>query len=665
MYSKTSALGAKKILISIMLISSILLTSCWVEEVIEKKNYQTYEVKTWSLSSSDSILSTIEWLNTTSLSFKAPGKVAQIYVKSGDKVKSGDILATLGNEEWNITYAGLLNIMWSIDSMWYDTNKIKEALDSLYNQRLNLLNDSYSKSIIATGMAQKDLELAKKTAVDSNSMFSGSILSTTQKITQAKNALKMAQNNLNNSKKLLENEKENIEKNSLNALSNAYIIARNSLDFTDELLWVTDMNRNKNDSYEIYLGAKNTSLKTKAENTFRLFNSKYNDTYNYYQTNISWKTNISEEKISLALQKALDTLENLRILLHDTKDVLDNSISSSSFDENTLNWMKSQISTLIANLEQAILSPSSLWMVWVKWSIEALNSFWKNYDLKMKQLEDALDIAGQDVEMAKTGLDISKSDISKNKEALATNVKIKEDQLNLARIWEQEVLKNIELVKNEKTSKLAELDAKWSEINSKKSETSMNTSLAANSIESGIIRAPFDWIITSKLMDIWTTVWAGTPIIWISSLDKKIIKTYIDNSKYNLKIWGKIKVRNSKDLKEYEAIITHLDSTQDLNNKKNYIEIEINSPDLNIWDRVTILLKEEKDSKILTIIPTNAIIYKYSQPGVYIIDNNIAKFKLIEITGSDETFSSVNWLKIWEKIITEWKDNILDGEVLD
>jgi len=101
---------------------------------------------------------------------------------------------------------------------------------------LNLLNDSYSKSIIATGMAQKDLELAKKTAVDSNSMFSGSILSTTQKITQAKNALKMAQNNLNNSKKLLENEKENIEKNSLNALSNAYIIARNSLDFTDELL---------------------------------------------------------------------------------------------------------------------------------------------------------------------------------------------------------------------------------------------------------------------------------------------------------------------------------------------------------------------------------------------------------------------------------------------
>ncbi|HBY75028.1 TPA: hypothetical protein DEG21_04095 [Patescibacteria group bacterium] len=149
------------------------------------------------------------------------------------------------------------------------------------------MQDSYSKSLIATQMAQKDLDLAKKTLIDSNSMFSGSILSTNQKIVQAQNALKMAQNNLNNSKKLLENEKENIEKNSLNALSNAYIIARNSLDYTDELLGVTDMSRNKNDSYEMYLGAKNTSLKTKAENTFREFSTKYNDTYNYYQTNIS------------------------------------------------------------------------------------------------------------------------------------------------------------------------------------------------------------------------------------------------------------------------------------------------------------------------------------------------------------------------------------------
>ncbi|MCK9272812.1 HlyD family efflux transporter periplasmic adaptor subunit [Candidatus Gracilibacteria bacterium] len=655
----------RKTLISILLISGILLTSCGTQEVVEKKNYQTYDVKTGNLSTSDSILSIIEGQNTTSLSFKAPGKIAQIYVKTGDKVKTGDILATLGNEEGNITYAGLLNIMSSIDSMGYDTNNIKEAINSLYDQRLNLLQDSYSKSLIATQMAQKDLDLAKNTLADSNSIFSGSILSTNQKIQQAKNALKMSQNNLDNSKKLLDNEKENIVKNALNSLSNAYIIARNSLDYTDEILGVTDMNKYKNDSYEVYLGAKNSQTKTIVENTFREFKSKYDETHAYYEQNIIGKKNIDKEILIITLKKALDTLENLRNLLHDTKDVLDNSITSSSFNENALNGIKGQISTLISNLEQAILSPSALGMVGVKGSIEAIDSFDKNYNLKMKQLEDAVDIAAQDVEMAKTGLDISKSDISKNKQALETNVKIKEDSLNLARIGEQEVLKNIELVKNEKTSKLAEINAKTSEIDSKKSENSMNANLAANSIESGIIRSPFDGIITSKMMDIGTTVGAGTPIIGISSLDKKLVKTYIDNSKYNLKIGDKIKVRDSKDFNEYDATIKLVDTTQNLNNKKNYIEIEVNSQELNIGDRVSILLNKEKDNKALIIIPTKAIIYKYSQPGVFILENNTAKFKLIEITGSDETFSSVNGLKVGDKIITDGKDNILDGEVLN
>jgi hypothetical protein len=63
------------------------------------------------------------------------------------------------------------------------------------------------------------------------------------------------------------------------------------------------------------------------------------------------------------LRSALTTLEDLRNNLHDTMDMLDNSISSSNFDENTLNGMKQQVSTITANLEQAILSPTALGMV--------------------------------------------------------------------------------------------------------------------------------------------------------------------------------------------------------------------------------------------------------------------------------------------------------------
>jgi multidrug resistance efflux pump len=54
---------------------------------------------------------------------------------------------------------------------------------------------------------------------------------------------------------------------------------------------------------------------------------------------------------------------------------------------------------------------------------------------------------------------------------------------------------NIELAKQERIAKVAE-------INSKKAEVQMNADLAANGIESGIIRAPFDGIILSKYLDI-------------------------------------------------------------------------------------------------------------------------------------------------------------------
>jgi len=54
--------------------------------------------------------------------------------------------------------------------------------------------------------------------------------------------------------------------------------------------------------------------------------------------------------------------------------------------------------------------------------------------LKIKQLEDARDIAKEDVELAKTGKDMNSSDISKNRNSLETNINIKEDQLSLANI---------------------------------------------------------------------------------------------------------------------------------------------------------------------------------------------------------------------------------------
>ncbi len=664
-----------KKIISIIIISFLLLTSCTKEEVQEKKYFQTHTVAEWYLSSKDSIQSTVVWMNVSDLSFKNPGRITEIYVNKWDNVKAGQVLATLSNEEWNISYAWAESILSEIRNMWVDTSNmlndtvnIKSAVEKVYDGKIKLIENEYKKSNISINTAEKDLELSKSNYKYTNQMYTDTSMSNEQKIKQAENALNMAKNNLENSTKLLQNDKQNIQKNAVNSLTNAYIIARNAREYIDTILWVSEANKNKNDAYDVYLWAKKISTKNKAIDSFNTFSTSYAETYKLYSDKIVWKSEIDKETLLTVLNKALSTLENLRINLHDSKDMLDNSIVSYNFDNNSISSMQNQISSMLWDLELAILSPS--W-AWIKWSIEAIDSFDKNYDLKIKQLEDNVAISSEDLNLAKTWKSISSSDISKNLENLKTAINIKQDSLDIAKIWEEEASKNIELTKLEKISKLAEIDAnlsqikaKLSEVWSKKAEIQMNANLAINSIESGIIKAAFDWIVVDKYFSKWEVVWAGIPIIKISSTDWKYIKTYIDNSNYWLTISNKVNLKNEKNWNTFSWTITKIDNILDINTMKNYVEILINDEKTNIWDRLALLLWKEKKEKQI-VIPINSVITKYSQPWVYVIENKKALFKMIKIIDSDSSFVAISWLKMWDKIITQWKDNILDWEVVE
>lgn len=107
----------------------------------------------------------------------------------------------------------------------------------------------------------------------------------------------------------------------------------------------------------------------------------------------------------------------------------------------------------------------------MKGSAEAIETTTKNAELTVKQLEDTLRIAAENVNLAKTGKDISSSDIFKNIENLRVSVSMKEDALQIAILNQEQAARNIELTKQEKLSKLAELDARMSEISSRLKET--------------------------------------------------------------------------------------------------------------------------------------------------------------------------------------------------
>ncbi len=221
----------------------------------------------------------------------------------------------------------------------------------------------------------------------------------------------------------------------------------------------------------------------------------------------------------------------------------------------------------------------------------------------------------------------------------------------------------------EKQAKLKEIKANTDALDSKKWEISvqlwesqMNASLAKESLEYNIIYAPYDGVILEKYMEEGMVISAGNPLLKISSTDGKMAKIYIDNMIY----WyseGDI-LMSIKWEDTLTGTISLIQWQKDSLHNKNYTEIMMNG-DLSIGEKITIHLKQKKNNlQNWSIIPLSAIINRYGPPGVYILENQTARFQLIEIISSDLQFAEVLNIPEWVIIITDGKENIYDGEIL-
>lgn len=233
----------------------------------------------------------------------------------------------------------------------------------------------------------------------------------------------------------------------------------------------------------------------------------------------------------------------------------------------------------------------------------------------MQQLEDAVKIAEESLNLTKTGKEISINDIKKNLDILTANVSLKEDTLRIAQIALADKEKNRKILQSERNSKLQEMNAKIS-------ETDMNYNLAHNTIKSGTIFAPFDGIILTRNMDPGTTISALQPLLSITSTKGLIIKVNFNNTQTPLVIGQKVTFSRLSDQLSFEAKVKNIREEADSIYNKQYTELEPIGKNLHIGDRVELLLDHNNETKQMDIIiPSSAIITKYGETGVYVLEN--------------------------------------------
>lgn len=638
-----------KKIIFLSLFLSIFLTSCGKQDISPtQKFFQTTLVQSWNIASQQYFIWYAEWISESILSSKIGGKIVQIHSPVGTKVKKWDLLVSLDATEANVWYRSSSDIITSLETL-------KNSTALTFDQQIKAMEEKIKQAQIWVEMAQIWSDGFKVWISNTQNIISQQISTVESQILQAQNWLETSQTQLKNTQNILEQKKSDIYKNSLSSLSSAEVFGNNLFDFWDNFFWITQANKNKNDAFDIFISARNTALKNQAEKNIEAMMNDFK--------NLKKLPRNSQEEIKMTLDKYYDFFENdIKNTLSLTFEILENSVESTSFSQETIQQYKNTTTNFQTQNQNLILSISGQYMIGLKWSIDSINSFEKEKISTLNLLEKQIISAEKQILVLENTLKQYQAMWEWQLSEISTKDEIQKQQTLLAKQSLTEAQIGHEALKQKKVSQLQQIQTQIKEVQAWLSQAWVN-------IENAKIYAPFDGIITQKFWEIWNVIWPGTPIIEVS--DISTIKTEIQISEeYEnmLQIWDTINIQTQNNTQIFTGTLVNILPQRDIITKRLTLEIHIPNTDEKILPKTTlhIGIKKEETQKSLTgsFIPNNAIIEKYMIPWVYVIEDGKAVFKKITLLSQNDLYSQVEWIAPWEKIITTWKENIYDGEIL-
>lgn len=626
----------KKYIILSLILTSLLISSCWKEEKVVQKYYSTWTVQTWTINLNTSFVWYVEAENTVSLSAKIWWRITAIYKQEWDRVQAWELLAELDWSEAKVWYTSASNIVSTLENMKNQTSDMFDAQIKAMEAKIEQVK-AWNTWI--------ELWLS-----DTKSITDAQLKTALSWVEQAKVWLDTAKTNLVQTKIVLNTTKDHIYKNTISAITNSVILNTNIINFVDNLLWITEENEDKNDSFQDYLSAKNTRYLKDAENEFEEVNKLFIEYKTLYEENIENK-NPDNETIKEIASKWVIIAEKLKVLLSSIYDVLDNSIANVQLTQTTIDSYKSQISTMWQNIESSLLTVSWDYILGLKGSIENMETFKTESEMQISLLEKQVSLAEKTLETANNNYEQYKAMSEGQINEVSTQKNVTENQLKEALAW-------LEALKNQKQTSLSEIQAKINEASGQQNS-------AWVMISNSKIVSPISWVVINKYWEVGQVIWWGMPIIVVANETKLQIKVWVDdNISSNIKVWDSVQIEIEWTDKQISWIIKNIYPSKDNITKKNTIEIDLSEDNLKIWTIAKVYFDNTSNTNNSIIIPNSAIIQKFMLPWVYVLEDGKAKFKNIEILEQSENFSKISWIEVWETIITSWKENIYDGEIL-
>ncbi len=622
----------KKIILFLLIFISFASCSNDAEEKVQK-NYSTEILWSGSIIWENILVWYTQGIQQVMLATKSPGRIIYLEKNNGESVKAWELLASLDSAEAKAGYVTAENIEKNLSLLKKQTSAVLDRQIQAMEKKINSIKAWVSGT-------QTGLE-------DTKNMSQ-------KQIHTAQVALETAELNLEETQKTLKIQKENILSGAKTALVGFIILDENIVNFSDILLGVSEKHKRKNDNFEDYLWARNKAQYKDTQNYFREVQGSFQKFKDYYEQNIENK-NPSEAVLLEWLTLAEALAEEEKILLKKIFTSLDNSLENVYFTQKTIDGYKKQVSDLWIQLEQSLLSMSGDTPLWIKWSIQNLKSF-------ESESKKWISLLKKQVELARKSLESSKAQTQGEINSVST-------QAHVAQLGLEEALAWLSALKAQKQASLSEIESKIAEVSGSKSQ-------AWVMIQNGKIIAPFSGIITQKMAEQWQVINAGTPLYELADNSRLKVSVFVPQRIYeNIKVWDSLSVNIAELWKNTLWKINRINSSLHPITKRYEVEVIIENPDKSLPIGIMVELIFQKDSKKeisknkgethSVRVPNSSIISRFMIPWVYLVKDHTAYFKNIKILEMGEEYSEVLWLSLGDKIITKWKENIYDREILN
>jgi RND family efflux transporter MFP subunit len=504
-------------------------------------------VEKWNISKTVDVVGSAELVDEQKLKFTQQGTIVKVNVKEGDTIKKWQIIAELDKTQTNY--------------------KVEQAKISLENAKLKL-QDLLGNSVDASQVlgSKKTIEDTKNKMELLDVEINNFILERDMTLASLQKDIDIKESDLQSTQSKLETYKteyqtsllqqENGEQNT--SIQNTdkvqgmqqtalqdIVYGEESLLSIDYILGYTSENKDKNDSYEMYLWKKDSMSFSSAEQYFSKTKNSLDILKKY-----------NKEDIFTTLQYENDFFSNLFSLADYTYKTVEGSIENLAFPQTKIDSLKSSLSSMRqksqTNLARIITNTNTLKTLTNVDIIKTQNENTQNQKLlTIKDTELSISKAENEIANLKNDLKLKEQNyayqlLQKQKDRSAYDMTLSINQASY----------------DELVDWVSEYDLKTAQNSVTNAEISLANTM--KDLENYELQAPFSWLIRKLDFKVWDNLTSDTDnYVYIENPDLLVISVSLDQVDIvNVKEGTKAKVTfDAFPKKEFNAIITSIDYT--------------------------------------------------------------------------------------------------------